>query len=108
MLDFGLHGSEQVRVAPTIVLSDDEKAQLTKLARSKMTSVRLAQRARIVLLAAQGLQNKDIAAELRVGRVQVGRWRDRYAQGGIEGIERDLPRGAPTCTRCDSTYSAWA
>jgi transposase len=95
MLYFGLHWSEQVRVAPTIVLSDEEKAELTKLARSKMTSVRLAQRARIVLLAAQGLQNKDIAAELRVGRVQVGRWRDRYAQGGIEGIERDLPRGAP-------------
>jgi transposase len=95
MLYLGLHWSEQVRVAPTIVLSDEEKAELTRLARSRRTSVRLAQRARIVLLAAQGLRNKDIAAELGVGRVQVGRWRDRYAQSGIEGIERDLPRGAP-------------
>lgn len=95
MLHFGLHWSEQLRVAPTIVLSDAEEAELTKLARSKVTSVRLTQRARIVLLAAQGMQNKDIADQLGVGRVQVGRWRDRYAHSGLEGIERDLPRGAP-------------
>jgi transposase len=95
MLYLSLHWSEQVRVAPTIVLSEEDKAELTKLARSKKTSVRLAQRARIVLLAAQGMRNKDIATELDIGRVQVGRWRDRYAQSGIEGIERDLPRGAP-------------
>lgn len=95
MLYFGLPGSEQVRVAPTIVLSGEEEAELTKLARSKMTSVRLVQRARIVLLAAQGMQNKDIADHLGIGRVQVGRWRDRYAHSGLAGIERDLPRGAP-------------
>ena len=59
------------------------------------TSVRLSQRARIVLLAAQGLQNKEIAEQLGVGRVQVARWRERYVQAGLEGIERDLPRGAP-------------
>ena len=52
-------------------------------------------RARIVLLAAQGLQNKDIAQALGVGRVQVARWRERYVEFGLEGIERDLPRGAP-------------
>ena len=95
ILYFGLHWSEQVRVAPRIVLSAEEEAQLRKLARSKVTSMRLAQRARIVLLAAQGMQNKDIAAQLGVGRVQVGRWRDRYACSRLEGIERDLPRGAP-------------
>jgi transposase len=95
MLYFGLPWSEQVRVAPMIVLSGEEEAELTKLARSKRTSVRLAQRARIVLLAAQGMQNKDIADQLGIGRVQVGRWRDRYAESGLEGIERDLPRGAP-------------
>jgi transposase len=61
----------------------------------KLTSVRLAQRARTVLLAANGMQNKDIAEQLGVGRVQVSRWRERYAQSGLAGIERDLPRGAP-------------
>ncbi len=65
------------------------------LVRSKLTSVRLALRARIVLLAAKGLHNKDIAAQLGVGRVQVSRWRERYAQSRLAGIERDLPRGAP-------------
>ena len=85
----------RVRVAPEIVLTDEERAELAKLVRSKLTSVRLMQRARIVLLAADGLQNKDIAEQLGVGRVQVSRWRERYTQAGLAGIERDLPRGAP-------------
>ena len=46
-----------MRVAPRIELTETERAELTKLVRSKRTSVRLAQRAHIVLLAAQGLQN---------------------------------------------------
>ncbi|HKQ84120.1 MAG TPA: IS630 family transposase, partial [Steroidobacteraceae bacterium] len=50
-----------MRVAPEIVLTSEERAELMRQVRSKLTSVRLAQRARIVLLAAQGLQNKDIA-----------------------------------------------
>ncbi len=84
-----------MRVAPEIVLTNEEHAELSKLVRSKRTSVRLAQRARIVLLAAEGMQNKDIAEQLGVGRVQVSRWRERYAQSRLAGIERDLPRGAP-------------
>ena len=95
MLYVGLHWSEQLRVAPTIVLTAEQQHELTRLSRSKRTSVRLAQRARIVLLAAQGLQNKDIAEQLGIGRVQVARWRERYLERGLQGIERDLPRGAP-------------
>jgi transposase len=95
MLYYGLHWREQLRVAPTIELTDEQESELTKLAHSKLTSVRLAQRARIVLLAAQGLQNKEIAEFLGAGRVQVARWRERYLELGLQGIERDLPRGAP-------------
>ncbi|MHB8388475.1 MAG: IS630 family transposase [Acidobacteriaceae bacterium] len=84
-----------MRVAPEIVLTDAERIELTKLMRSRLTSVRLVQRARIVLLAAQGLQDKAIAAQLNVGRVQVARWRERYVRLRLAGIERDLPRGAP-------------
>jgi transposase len=84
-----------VRVASKVVLSDQERMQLKKLVNSKRTSVRLAQRARIVLLAADGLQNKDIAEQVGVGRVQVSRWRERYVKSRFAGIERDLPRGAP-------------
>jgi len=95
MLYFGLHWSEKLRVAPAIELTDEQESELTRLARSKRTSVRRAQRAQIVLLAAQGLQNKDIAEQLGIGRVQVARWRERYLESGLQGIERDLPRGAP-------------
>ena len=48
-----------------------------------------------MLLAADGFQNKDIAEQLDIGRVQVARWRERYLQLRLAGIERDLPRGAP-------------
>jgi transposase len=88
----------RVRVAPEIVLSDEEREVLDDLIRSKLTSVRLALRARIVLLAAQGLQNKGIALALDIGRIQASRWRERYLESGLEGIERDLPRGAPPST----------
>ena len=84
-----------MRVALSIELTEEQERELTRLSRSKRTSVRLAQRAKIVLLAAQGLRNKDIAERLGIGRVQVARWRERYLESGLQGIERDLPRGAP-------------
>jgi len=83
MLYFGLHWREQLRVAPAIELTDEQEKELVRLARSKRTSVRLAKRSQIVLLAAQGLQNKDIAEQLGVGRVQVARWRERYLEFGL-------------------------
>ena len=84
-----------MRVAPQIVLTDEQQVQLTKLVRSRRTSVRLSQRARIVLLASQGLDNKDIGQQVGLGRVAVARWRQRYLDLGLQGIEKDLPRGAP-------------
>jgi len=50
-------------------------------------------RARIVLLAAEGKDNKTIATELGTDRMLVGRWRKRYAEQGLVGIEKDAPRG---------------
>jgi transposase len=84
-----------MRVAPKIELNEQEREELLKLAHSNVASVRLVQRARIVLLAGDGLKNQEIAKLLDAGRVQVSRWRERYALFGLEGIERDLPRGAP-------------
>ena len=72
MVYCGLVWRFRVRVAPEIVLSDEEREGLDKLIRSKLTSVRLALRARIVLLAALGLQNQDIALALEVGRTHSG------------------------------------
>ena len=82
-----------MRVARTIELSEPERIRLRQLARSKTVSVRLARRAQMVLLAAQGMPNDAIALQLGVGRVQVGRWRNRYLDGGLAAIEKDLPRG---------------
>ena len=85
-----------MRVAPEIVLTSEERSQLSQLLQSENAGTKLAHRARIVLLAAGGMQNKGIAAELKVGRVQVSRWRERYRQLGVGGIVHDLPRGAPS------------
>jgi len=53
---------------------------------------RLAERAKIILLAAEGLENLDIAARLEISRHTVARWRKRFLKLGISGIERDAPR----------------
>jgi hypothetical protein len=79
-----------VRVAPEIVLTDEERAELTRLVRSKLTSVRLAQR--VACGRGPAEQGHRRGTE---GRVQVSRWRERYAQSRLAGIEHDLPRGAP-------------
>ncbi len=82
-----------MRAAAPITLTDEERTKLTQLARSRTASVRLAVRAQIILRAAKGESNEAIAETLGVGRVQVGRWRQRYAQGGLAAIAKDRPRG---------------
>lgn len=61
-----------MRVAPKIILTTEEEKTLARLSRSNTASVRMARRAQIVLLAAAGLDNKEIAAKLNIGRIQVG------------------------------------
>ena len=60
-------------VATKIVLKKKELAKITRLTKSKTVSVRLARRAQLVLLAADGKDNEMIAEELKFGRVQSGR-----------------------------------
>src|SRR5437867_6189689 len=92
------NGRQRMRVAPTIRLNEEERKKLMQLAKSRTTSVRLARRAQVVLLAATGKHNDAIAQKLQIGRVQVGRWRERYANGGLAAIERDLLRGGRPIT----------
>lgn len=70
----------------------DGTAELDRLAKSGVVSVRLARRARIVLMAMRGMDDVAIAQTLRVGRAQVARWRKRFAAGGVAAIAADLPR----------------
>jgi len=82
-----------MRVAVSIELSAEERITLEKWARSRTMEVRLAQRAKMILLAAQGMTNEEIAGEVGAGRVAVGRWRKRFARERLVGIEKDRPRG---------------
>lgn len=88
-----------MRIAAQIVLKADERDELTALIRPKRTRARLALHARIILLASERMQGKDIAAELAVERRQVSRRRQRYATPWLSGIERDRPRAAAQ-SRC--------
>ena len=81
-----------MRVAVSIVLEPKERQRLRQLSQSRSTSVRLAERSKIVLLAAQGQTNGEIAEALGITRQKAGRWRDRYHQFGLAGIEKDAPR----------------
>ena len=82
-----------MRVAAEIVLPKEDRKQLEKWSSRRSAPVRLRERARIVLLAADGLTNKEVAAELGIDANKVGRWRRRYADAGLPGIEKERPRG---------------
>ena len=83
-----------MRVAPTIKLTQRERKTLLQWRRGRKTAVRQRDRARIILLAADGESNDAIAEKLGVKPHTVGRWRTRFAELGIAGIAKDLPRGA--------------
>ena len=81
-----------MRRAPTIKLDISVRKELERLSRSRSVAVRLAERSRIVLLAAGGLDNQEIAAKLDITRQKAGRWRDRFVEDGLGESKRTLPR----------------
>lgn len=81
------------RMSPyQIVLGDEEKKKLEDRATSYTLSYRDVVRARIVLYAAQGMENKEIAKRLDTRREIVSKWRKRFFEEGLPGIE-ERPRG---------------
>lgn len=85
-----------MRVAVPIVLTMKEQTTLERWARGRRTPARLVLRARIVLQAAAGRRNDEIARALDTDRECVGRWRTRFAQQRLAGIARDAPRAGRT------------
>ena len=83
-----------MRVAARITLSDSDRQILEKNTKSRAVSIRLLERSKIVLLSAEGLENKEIAQRLHIAPNKVGLWRNRFAEGGIKAISKDKPRGA--------------
>ena len=82
-----------MRVAPRVSLSHEQHEALACWSRGRSTPARLVRRAQIVLLAAAGRENIEIADALGVERTIVGRWRRRFVAQGLAGIEKDAPRG---------------
>jgi transposase len=85
-----------MRVAPAIELAPAARLELEKLARRRTTAVRIVQRSRIVLLASEGMQNKEIAERLAVAPRMAALWRVRFIKQGVEGLMTDAPRPGRT------------
>ena len=82
-----------MRVAPNIKLTKKERMTLQCWSQGRRISVRQRDRARMTLFAADGRSNKEVATEMGVKAHTVGRWRSRFAEWRLAGIEKDLPRG---------------
>lgn len=80
--------------ATVIDLSPEDRAMLESLVRAPTTEQRLAERARIVLLAGEGRSTRSIAARLGTWPGKVSRWRTRFAAHGVAGLQ-DKPRPGP-------------
>src|SRR5713101_9551001 len=81
-----------MRVAPPVDVSEEEKRQLLSWSRGRSTQQRFVLRSKIVLLATDGLQNKDIAEKLHARPKTVTLWRSRFAVHRLAGIIKDAPR----------------
>lgn len=79
------------RLAPAIALDSATQATLNGWVQARSTPQALALRSRIVLMAGAGLSNQQIAADLEIPEVTVGKWRRSFAELGLEGL-RDAPR----------------
>jgi transposase len=78
-------------VAEALRLRDGDRGRLEAITRASTAPAGVARRARVVLLAADGVSNTEIADRVGVSRPTVLKWRDRYTQAGIDALV-DLPR----------------
>ncbi|CAH1081571.1 hypothetical protein NTG1052_40032 [Candidatus Nitrotoga sp. 1052] len=89
-----------MRVAKPIQLSSDDNRRLRVLSKRKRVEARVQIRSRIVLLAAAGMTDKDIAQKLDIGRRVAARWRARFLAAGVDGLFQDATRpGRPRTAR---------
>ena len=85
-----------MRVARPVVLSAEWQAILQSRARARSAPARSVERARIVLLAAAGWQDRQIAAKLKITAAKAARWRNRFLDGGLAALDKDAPRPGRT------------
>jgi len=83
------------KTAVAIDLTEIDRRELESLASRRKTAQGLAQRARIVLLAAEGAENKDISLRVGAAPNTVGKWRRRFAEHRLDGLLDEPRPGAP-------------
>lgn len=81
----------KMRTAPRVELSVEDRDWLEKVSRSRTEAVRLSERALIVLLAADGKNNREIGLCLGITEAKAARWRGRFIDRGRIGLEQDAP-----------------
>ena len=84
-----------MRPSIKISLDETERAELERRARGRKVGRGCSERARIVLLAAEGLDNPRIAEQVRVHKHTARKWRNRFAERGLDGLEDAPRRGRP-------------
>lgn len=85
-----------MRVAPAVHLSPQQREALEQRSRARSAPARVVERARIVLLAAAGKQHKEIAEQLGISVQKAARWRVRFLELGVSGLDKDAPRPGRT------------
>jgi putative transposase len=93
------------RPIPPVTLDARMREQLQAMSRSRSLSQALAQRARIILLAADGLNNSSVAARLGLSRPTVGKWRQRFLRQGLAGLYDEAKPGGPRSISDDQVTS---
>ena len=84
------------RISPYVItLTPAEEAKLQSQARKYTSSYYMVVRARIVLLAAEGLANTQIAQRLDLQRQVVSKWRKRFFEHRLDGLEDEPRSGRP-------------
>jgi putative transposase len=78
-----------------LVLNEDERLQLSSLARSRSLPHAIVARAKVVLWSAQGTSNSEIASRLQWTQATVGKWRRRFIERRLPGLYDELRPGRP-------------
>src|SRR6516162_5206930 len=81
-----------MRVAPPVIINPSQRETLQQWARSRSLPARQVERAKVVLLAAEGKTDLEIAASLKISNQKAARWRKRFLQFDLTGLEKDAPR----------------